>query len=209
METHPVAFNWKQSPAHIWFLTTFLKPRQPDDFFQGVDWQKALGEQPSQAIYRFLKLVILTPAPLPVCMEAQFSRDDLRQMCRERELSPGGKKQTLINRLVDADWREMEAATTVEMFQCSDYAGGGRKNIWPTRKASSAWPHQTKKEDAKLSPPEMRKILRWLLLEGVVLGVAGNAVYDLLKKLGGAAIASFEEKQALSADCRPPPWPQA
>lgn len=65
--------NWRQSPAHIWFLSTFLSPRELDDNFLGVDWHRALGEPPADAVSRFRKIVLITDAPLSVRLEAQYN----------------------------------------------------------------------------------------------------------------------------------------
>lgn len=201
MSENPYAFNWKQSSAHIWFLTTFLEPRQSDDTFQGVDWQKALGEPPAQAIHRFLKLVVLVPAPLTTRMK-EFPRAKLQNLCRERDLAASGNKDELINRLVTADWSGMEAVTTVEMYQCSDYGRDvAEKYLADPQSVLHQAVEAAKKTDKKetgLSPEEMRRILRWLLAEGVVLGVVGNAVYDLLKKLGETTIERIKDEQPFS-----------
>lgn len=214
---NPYALNWKQSSAHIWFLQTFLKPRQPDDFFNDTDWQQALGEPPAHAIHRFLKLVVLTEAPLPVRMDAQFSRDELRQMCREHEprLSSSGNKDELISRLIANDWKGMEATTQIEMFQCSDY---GRElaekyrndpqsvlcqAVEAAAKAETKTERDSGKKEAGLSPEEIRRTLRWMLAEGVVLGVVGNAAYDLLKELKEATIDWVKEEQPFSRELKP------
>jgi formylglycine-generating enzyme required for sulfatase activity len=49
-----MAFDWRKSPAHLLLLTSFLRPHAADDLPPDVDWQHELGEEPAQAVDRFL-----------------------------------------------------------------------------------------------------------------------------------------------------------
>lgn len=114
------SFNWRQSPAHVYFLTTFLKPRQPNDHFLDENWQLLLGEPPQQAIERFQALGLLVRASLHQRLDYQFTKVQLKEMLRQRQLPVGGNKDALIARLIQADRPGMLAAVNVELFQCSD-----------------------------------------------------------------------------------------
>lgn len=117
--TRTWSYNWRQSPAHVWFLTTFVKPRRPDDHFQDISWESALGEPPAQALERFLVQGVVRRAPLPVALEVQFTRDELRELLRERNLPTGGTKAEMVERLVAA-----RAIIATDVYQCTD---GGYK----------------------------------------------------------------------------------
>lgn len=48
-------FDWHNSPAHLAFLATFLKPRSLDNHPIDNPWAEVLGEQPEEAVERFRK----------------------------------------------------------------------------------------------------------------------------------------------------------
>ena len=82
-------FDWRKSPAHLTFLTTFLEPRPPDHSPTDTPWEKVLGEPPEQAVER-----LLADKALRVCSGTQILRhelpklsaDDLQALLRERGL---------------------------------------------------------------------------------------------------------------------------
>jgi formylglycine-generating enzyme required for sulfatase activity len=188
--TRGFGYNWRQSSAHVWFLTTFLKPRQPDNHYLGVDWTLALAEPPGKAIERFLAQGVLTRAPLQVRLETQFTRDQLKQMLRDHEppLPISGNKDELITRLIREDMAAVLVAVTVEVYQCSDY-GRSLAETYLADPYSALYQispeagHSAEQQSESLAPADIKKISRWLILEGIVLGVASNAAYDLLKRL--------------------------
>lgn len=178
-------FNWRQSPSHIWLLTTFLSPREPDDNYLDVDWRRALGEAPSAAIYRFLKLVFITEAPLIVRLEAQYTADELKELCRQYDLPTSGRKGELATRLFQTNDPIIYSDITIEMYQCTDK---GRELVEKYLADAGNVIHQNdqyadepSESENKLTSEELTRILRWLLLEEIILGIAGNAAYDLLK----------------------------
>lgn len=67
------SFNWRASSAHIWFLTTFLKPRAPDDFFNDVDWRRALGGSPARVIEIFQVQGVLARAAARLAGRALYA----------------------------------------------------------------------------------------------------------------------------------------
>lgn len=196
--TKAFAFNWRQSPAHVWFLTTFLRPRQPDDHHLGVDWRAALGEEPARAIERSQVQGVLTRAPLAVRLDAQYNRDELRELLRRSELHTSGNKGELIDRLIQHDVAAMGAITSVELLQCTDY-GRSLAEQYLADPQSIIMHTEDATEEARtagqLPTEQRRRVLRWLLLEGIVLGVAGNAAYDLLKELARRAGEALPEPE--------------
>lgn len=198
------AFNWRQSSAHIWFLTTFLKPRPNDDHFQGVDWWRALGEPPIRAIERFQVQGDLTHAPFAVQLDGQFARKQLSEMCREQGLPVSGKKDELIARLVQADALPVDEIAGNVIYQCTDVGRTLAEQYLAdpegVMQLNDGLPLQPDNAGEQLSRAELMRILRWLLLEGIVLGVVGNAVYDLLKELAAEAGQKIGE---LLPDIRP------
>lgn len=195
MSKKTFAYKWEQSPAHVWFLTTFLKPRLSDDHFMGVDWQMALGEPPAKAIERFMVQGVLVRAPLNVQADMQLTLDQLKKICQAQELKVSGRKGELIARLIAADQAALLAELDENIFQCSARGHKLAEQYLSNPESVLRNTPPQKKEEDTLTPQKMRKILRWLLLEGIVLGVVGNAVYDLLKELGGEIIEAFENKQ--------------
>ena len=200
MAKRTLGFNWREIPAYYYYLSTFLKPRPAGDGddFQGVNWELALGEPPSRAIICFKAQGVLVDASLPVRADAQFTRDQLRAMLRARDLSPSGAKDELIARLLQHDELALRQATTLRLLTCTDYGrrlaeqylSDPQQILAGVRPADA---DEAEPGDGRLSPEEMRRLLRWLLVEGVILGVAGNAVWDAAKELGGAAWEKIKE----------------
>ena len=191
--TKTFSFNWRLVPSYYWFLATFLKPREPDDRWQGVDWPRALGESPAWVIELFQVQGVLTRASLPVRMDLLCTRNQLAEMCRSREESASGSKDVLIQRLIEADFVGVSSAVSEDVFQCTD-VGRSLAEKYLSDPESVLQDVEQMAEDEEIDAPEERmtkkdvqRIARWLAAEGIVLGVVGNAAYDVLKGIVEAA----------------------
>ncbi|MCB0020137.1 MAG: SUMF1/EgtB/PvdO family nonheme iron enzyme [Anaerolineales bacterium] len=210
----PHSFDWRQSPAHYWLLTTFLQPRRPDPDHLNVNWAAALGEEPEAACTRFLVQGVLTRAPLTVQAEAHYRKTELQALLREQGLSSAGNKAELIDRLIQHDELALRLRTPMEMLHCTDYGRSlaeayltDRETLFRQIDADGVAEAADEVEEAsagertesRLTPAEMKRLLRWVLREGIVLGIAGNAAYDLLKALAERLGERLPDWEQLSA----------
>lgn len=84
-------------------------------------WTKVLGEPSENVIETFLKEGLLREGNLQEKMESKFSVNDLKVFSRVRDLPVTGKKSLLIERLIQADKKEMESFVENEnIIICSD-----------------------------------------------------------------------------------------
>lgn len=113
-------FDWRKSPAHHLLLTKFLYPQDADRLARSEDWKKALGEDPSKAIRRFMEEGLLESIELTELVDKRYRVSDLREMLRQRGLETAGRKDELISRLIGADPEGMKRAVSGMMFlRCS------------------------------------------------------------------------------------------
>lgn len=114
------SFNWRESPAHLLFLSKFLRPRTVDDFSKSDAWKAALKESPSKAVQRFLKEGMLEYADLAGLLEYGYRVSDLKSMLKERGLPVSGRKRDLIERLIQSEPDGMKRSTRgLRVLQCS------------------------------------------------------------------------------------------
>jgi formylglycine-generating enzyme required for sulfatase activity len=193
-----LASNWWQLPTDIWYLSTFLKPRQPDGRFLDVEWSRALGEPHERVVERFIDHGVLMRSSVAVRLDTQFTRDQLRSQLYAKGLSPSGSKDVLVERLIAHDPAAAELLASSAVYQCSDkgqalteqYLSNPRQLI-ENRDSPGAVPLPDMVADVMgsdanagetLDEGDVRRIMRWLLLEGVVVGDVANAVYALYKE---------------------------
>ncbi len=103
MPKRPADFDWKKSPAHLYLLSFFLKPRNTA---QVIDWQflpETLGESTKEAIDRFVRDGALIPCELADCVYLAFTAFRLKKMLKEQGLKSSGSKEELVERLIEAD----------------------------------------------------------------------------------------------------------
>lgn len=198
------SFNWQQSLAHLVFLATFFKARNPNDPSPGnVDWKLLLGEEPKQAVDRFIRDGAIRAPSLHQLLDHRYKAPELKEMCRKRDLQVSGTKDELITRLRQTDPIGMEVAVAgFDLYEVTDW---GRKlaeehlaKPEQTRQFTEAMPQEPEKQ------AELKKAMRWILLEGIVLGVAGNLVYDLLKEM---FLSLLVPDEAIPPELIPQPTP--
>jgi len=118
--------DWRESSAHLLFLTDFIRPRALDEPAWSTGyWDSVLGESPWEAVKRFLDEGILVPVDVNHALDHKFTVPQLKEMLRERGLKVSGRKAELITRLVEADPDGMkEIAVGLSLVWCSEQ---GRK----------------------------------------------------------------------------------
>ena len=95
-------FDWRKSPAHLAFLTTFLSPRPPDQHPTDTRWDLVLGELPEIAIERLIndKAVRACGTTETLCNQLpNLTSSRLKELLRERGLPTNGNKDELVRKL--------------------------------------------------------------------------------------------------------------
>jgi hypothetical protein len=95
-------FDWQKSNAHWLLLSKFVHPRKLDDFAND-SWENVLDELPKHAIERFAKEGLVSPANLVDTLSCKCGGAELKKMLKQRGLPVSGRKDEMIQRLVDAD----------------------------------------------------------------------------------------------------------
>ncbi len=114
-------FGWKKSPAHLFLLSKFLKPKSPDHFSNYKELEYTLKETPKKAIKRFLKKKMVESVSLPELISRKFKVSELKKMLKKCGLEASGNKDKLINRLIEFNKEEMIRVTQdLVLFHCSD-----------------------------------------------------------------------------------------
>lgn len=115
-------FNWRKSNAHLLLLSKFLRPRTIDAFTGSDGWKAVLRESPQKAIKRFMDDGVLIQAHLSSQLDYKFKVAELKVMLKQRGLAVSGRKEDLINRLIQADSEGMEKAVAgLRIFLCSEH----------------------------------------------------------------------------------------
>lgn len=113
-------FDWKKSNAHLLFLSKFLHPRTLEDFAESEVWKTALKENPKQAIKRFLDEGMLEQADLKTKLDYKFKVAELKDMLKKMGLTVSGRKDDLIQRLIQASIDSMKHITAgLSILVCS------------------------------------------------------------------------------------------
>lgn len=116
-----LGFEWRKSKAHLLLLSKFLHPRTVDDFAESDAWKTALGENPKQAIKRFLDEDMLVQADLSAQLDYKFKAAELKDIAKKRGLTVSGRKGDLIQRLIQADPEGMKQAVSgLTVLLCSE-----------------------------------------------------------------------------------------
>jgi hypothetical protein len=89
-------------------LTKFLYPCPPSYYAGQPHWAQALGEAPETAMQRLQSEGLLAEPTLPVKMSATLLVPDLKAQLKARNLKVSGRKDELIQRLIEADSVGME-----------------------------------------------------------------------------------------------------
>lgn len=112
--------HWENSPAHLLFLSKFIKGKSSDYFRERNYWEDVLKEEPQSAIDRFIQEGILEPVDLHARLNEKYKVGDLKEMLKKKALTVSGLKKDLITRLINNDSQEMEILTNdTHLFRCS------------------------------------------------------------------------------------------
>jgi hypothetical protein len=95
--------NWRNSPAHLLFLSKFIDPRRPEDFVTRVEWIEVLQEDPYKTISKLIDENMLMEGDLGCRLSYKYRVVELKDLLRQRGLTVSGKKDELIKRLITTD----------------------------------------------------------------------------------------------------------
>lgn len=86
-------------------------------------WDGPLGEPAGAAVQRFIVSGWLVPATLAAKLGSRFKASDLKPLLKERGLRVSGRKDELIERLIEADETGMTALVAeMKVYECSPEA---------------------------------------------------------------------------------------
>ena len=88
--------KWLTSPAHLHFLSEFLRPQVLDDYRQSEYWQGVLRESPERTIKQMMADGMLVTADLSECLDHALKVPRLKTLLKERDLPTTGRKSDLI-----------------------------------------------------------------------------------------------------------------
>lgn len=112
--------DWRTSPAHLLLLSKFLGGDSPARYRDAGYWEPALKEKPENVIENFIKEEMLESAGLPELLNYKFKGAELKAMLKEKGLKISGRKEELVQRLVDNCPNEMlEATKDVILYRCT------------------------------------------------------------------------------------------
>lgn len=112
--------DWRSSRPHLLLLAKFLRSASPAYYATDEYWKAVLREEPEGAIRRFAKEGLLQPPSLAELVDFKFKAPELKGLLRERHLKVSGRKEELIDRLIQADSSGMARATSgTELLKCS------------------------------------------------------------------------------------------
>lgn len=112
--------NWRSSAAHLLLLTKFRNGDSPTRYRDAKYWEDVLNEKPLKAIEQFLEDGVLEPAGLRELVDYKFKVSDLKLMIKERGLKVSGRKEELVQRIIDNDPKAMREATKeLELHRCT------------------------------------------------------------------------------------------
>jgi len=116
-----MGFNREKDPAHLFFLSRFLHPHALKDFMKDDGWETVLKEPPKKALDWFIDNGFIEPAGINGKLDHKFKLPELKDLLKARGLKVTGKKDILIERLIEADATGVEVLVRgLEIFECSE-----------------------------------------------------------------------------------------
>jgi SAP domain len=112
--------DWQSSPAYLLLMSKFRNGDSPTRYRDADYWEAALKEKPAKVIEQFIKEEMLEPAALPELLNYKFKASDLKSMLKEKGLKVSGRKEELIQRLIDNDANAMSELTKdLDLYRCT------------------------------------------------------------------------------------------
>lgn len=112
--------QWQESPSNLLLLSKFMGGDNPERYFSSEPWEVALNKSPKKVIKTLLNNGALAEADLSTTINCQFKASELKSLLKTKGLSTSGKKQVLIERLLEKHADEMrEQVKGVLVLQCS------------------------------------------------------------------------------------------
>jgi hypothetical protein len=112
--------DWRSSPAHLLLLSKFSNGDSPTRYRDADYWEPALKEKPTKVVEQFIKEKMLELAELPEILNYKFKASDLKSMLKEKGLKVSGRKEELIQRLIDNDAKAMSEVTKgLDLYRCT------------------------------------------------------------------------------------------
>lgn len=114
--------NWEKSPSYLCLLSKFLVPHAVEDFTkEHQEWGTVLKEDPRKSIKRFIDEGFIERSDINGHLDHEFKLPELKCLLRERGLKITGKKDILIERLIEADALGMKKLVQgTEVFECTE-----------------------------------------------------------------------------------------
>lgn len=173
--------DWKKSPPHLLFLSTFLVPRSPTEHPTDNNWELLLVD-PENVIEQFKRDGAIRDCPLSALLSDKFTVEELKQMVRKRQLpiTNQDRKIDLVNKLVQYDEFGMwEAVDDVELLQCTDFG-------YQLVEAFLKNPELVEQELSATRKNYLTKVIQFILAAaagGVIENVAWQGITEYLQKL--------------------------
>ncbi len=115
-----MGFDWRKSKAHLLLLSKFVHAQRPDDFAKSDDWKNVLGEPSRQAIKWFVDEGMLMTADLNDLISYKYKVSELKDLLKQRGLSVSGRKDEMVQRLVQTDTNGMKKAVSeLTLLKCT------------------------------------------------------------------------------------------
>ena len=112
--------NWRDSPSHLLLLSKFRVGDSPGRYRDAGYWEVVLQEKPLDVIQQFLKEGVIEPADLKEVVGYKFKTSDLKLMLKARGLKVSGRKEELLERLIENDASAMRDATKgIDVYRCT------------------------------------------------------------------------------------------
>ena len=118
------SFDWRKSKAHLLLLSKFIHANRFEDFakhdYWKNMWNNVLGEPSAQAIKRFVDEGMLMTPGLNDLLFYKYKINELKDMLKKRDLPVSGRKEEMIERLVQADPDGMrKAVAELSLLKCT------------------------------------------------------------------------------------------
>jgi hypothetical protein len=105
--------------THLLLLAEFVRAKSMEKI--GPDWESFLNEPPQKVINKFISNGFLIQCSLACKLDLTYKVADLKLFLKDRGLLISGKKDVLIERLIEADYQGMKSIVN-DIYECSPSA---------------------------------------------------------------------------------------